>query len=344
MVQHAETMAAAVYKGSRTVQVEDVAVPAVGPGQVLMEVSHCGICGSDLHMIMEDWGTPGSISGHEYSGVLVELGEGTRDWSVGDRAIGGPSRGCHQCDWCRSGRTNLCALKPKFGIDPFVGAFARYKLIDADCLYRVPAGLELRTAALTEPLAVALRGVGRAGPLAGRRVLVTGGGPIGQLTVAVLVTDGVTDITVSEPSEKRQELVREIGASSVVRPDGLSSPPLPMDVANRAFAAAFECSGRPEAMEVALDNLDRAGVLVLSGTGMKRPRLDSNRIILNELTITGTVEYTPDDFEAAIALLASGRLPIDALVEADDQPLERVQWAMEQLSRGDLAGKVMVAP
>jgi 2-desacetyl-2-hydroxyethyl bacteriochlorophyllide A dehydrogenase len=337
-------MPAAVYKGRRTVQVEEVPVPNVGPGQVLMEVSHCGICGSDLHMIMEDWGTPGSISGHEYSGVLVEIGEGTSGWSAGDRAIGGPSRGCGRCEWCRSGRTNLCANKPKFGIDPFVGAFARYKLIDADCLYRVPDGLELRSAALTEPLAVALRGVRRAGPSAGRPVLVTGGGPIGQLTVAVLIADGVTDITVSEPSEVRQDLVRRIGASRVIRPDELHSPPLPMDVADGAYAAAFECSGRPEAMEVALDNLDRAGMLVLSGTGMKRPRFDSNRIILNELVITGTVEYTPADYDAAIDLLASGRLPVDALVEAEDQPLDRVQWAMEQLSRGDLAGKVMVAP
>lgn len=344
MAQPDATMPAAVYKGRRTVAVERVPVPTVGPRQVLMEISHCGICGSDLHLMMEDWGTPGSICGHEYSGVVVDVGSGVADWSAGDRAVGGPTRGCGGCDWCLAGRTNLCANKPKFGIDPFVGAFAGYKLVDADCLYRVPDGLDLRTAALTEPLAVARRGVRRAGPLTGRSVLVTGGGPIGQLTVAVLIADGITDITVSEPAERRQDLVRRIGAARVVRPDELSSPPLPMDVAEGAFAAAFECSGRAEAMEVALDNLDRAGTLVLSGAGMKRPRLDSNRIILNELVVTGTVEYTPDDYDAAIALLASGRLPVDALVERDDQPLDRLQWAMEQLSRGELAGKVMVAP
>src|SRR5262249_6151431 len=99
-----------------------------------------------------------------------------------------------------------------------------------------------------------------------------------------------------------------------------------------------------DAMETALANLTRAGTLVLSGTGLRRPRFDPNRIILHELTVTGTVEYTPDDYGAAIDLLAGGRLPPDLLIPADDVPATRLQWAMEQLVAGELAGKVLVVP
>jgi 2-desacetyl-2-hydroxyethyl bacteriochlorophyllide A dehydrogenase len=339
------SMPAAVYKGGHSIVVEQVPVPGVGPEQVLLEVSHCGVCGTDLHMLYEDWGTPGSVAGHEYSGVVVEVGSAVAGWRVGDRAVGGPRPGCGRCRACESGRTNLCAGRARIGIDPFVGAFARYKLVDAECLYRLPERLDLRTAALTEPLAVALRGVGGISPDRLDRVLVTGAGPIGLLTVAVLLALGCTDITVSEPAPKRQALARQVGAQTVVGPDQLpGAPPLPMELVAEPFRAAIECSGRREAVESALASLDMGGVLVLSGTGMHRPRFDPNRIILNELTITGTVEYTPGDYRAALDLLEAEQLPTGLLIEPDDQPLDRLESVLGRLSRGELAGKVMMVP
>jgi 2-desacetyl-2-hydroxyethyl bacteriochlorophyllide A dehydrogenase len=340
----AESMLVAVYQGERTISVEERLVPDVGPDQVLLQVSHCGVCGSDLHMLYEDWGTPGSVAGHEYSGVVARAGRDVAGWRVGDRAVGGPRRGCGHCPQCADGLTNLCTDRPRSGVDPYFGAFATYKVLDAACLYRVPDALDLRTAALTEPVAVALHGIRKARTGLGRRVLVAGAGPIGILTVAILRTMGVEDITVTEPAPKRQELAGRVGAASVLDPDQLEEPSMPMDLVAAPFQAAFECSGRKEAMESALANLDVAGTLVLSGTGMRRPRFDPNRIILNELTVTGAVEYTPDDYVDSLDLLASGRLPTALLIEPEDQPLGRLEWALGQLSRGELAGKVMVVP
>jgi (R,R)-butanediol dehydrogenase/meso-butanediol dehydrogenase/diacetyl reductase len=337
-------MLAAVYKGRRTIAVEERPVPRIGPNDVLLEVSHCGVCGTDLHMMYEDWGTPGSVAGHEYSGVVARVGPEVTGWAIGDRAVGGPRPGCGRCGPCAAGRTNLCSARPPMGVAPFVGAFAGYKVVDALCLYRVPDGLDLRTAALTEPVAVALHGIRKAPAAPGARVLVTGAGPIGVLTVAILRTMGVTDITVSEPAPLRQELALAVGATRVVAPDDLHHPAMPMDLAADPFQAAFECSGRREAMEAALDNLDTGGTLVLSGTGMHRPRFDPNRIILNELNVTGTVEYTPGDYDDSLELLRSGRLPADRLIEPEDQPLGRLEWVLGRLSRGELAGKVMVVP
>lgn len=338
-----KTMPAAVYKGNHTIVVEEVPVPDVDRHQVLLEVSHCGICGSDLHLMMEDWGTAGSTGGHEYSGVVVAVGTDVHGWAVGDQAVGGPGRGCGQCDRCATGRPQLCVRREAFTL-AHRGAFATYKVIDSGNLYPVPEGLDLRTAALTEPVAVALRGVRKTDPGPPSRVLVTGGGPIGLLTVAVLRALGVDDVTVSEPNGRRRALAQRVGARAVLTPDQFERPRLPMEIVSEPFTAAIECSGNPQAMEDALTNLDRAGTLVLSGTGMRRPRFDTNRIILNELTIAGTVEYTPGDYEEALSLLASGRLPTSDLIEPEDQPLTRLQWAMEQLRDGALAGKVMVMP
>lgn len=337
-------MLAAVYKGDRIIAVEEMPVPAVGPAQVLLQVSHCGVCGSDLHTLYEGWGSPGSVAGHEYSGVVVAAGADVDGWQVGDAAVGGPRRGCGRCARCAQGRTNLCVSRPRIGLDPFAGAFAGFKLIDAECLYRVPVGLDLRTAALTEPVAVALHGIRKAMPTPTDRVLVTGAGPIGLLHVSILRSMGVTGITVSEPAPIRQERARRLGADCVTEPDGLVQPQWPMDLVAAPFQVAFECSGNSEAMENALANIDVGGTLVLSGTGMRRPRFDPNRIILNELTVTGTVEYTPADYADSLDLLASGRLPTDDLIEPEDQPLSRLQWVLAQLSDGQIPGKVMVVP
>ena len=337
-------MPAAVYQGERTVTVEQLPVPEPAPGEVLLEVSHCGVCGSDLHIVMDGWGAPGSTGGHEYAGVIVAVGDGVTTYQVGDRVVGGPGHGCGKCEPCASGWTHLCLGRHKAGIEPYQGAFARFKATEADAVYRVPDGLGLRTAALTEPLAVAWHGVLRSGIEKGQRALVTGAGPIGLLTIAVLRDLGVEDVTVSEPAPIRRERATEVGATTTITPDQLVEPPLPMDLVDEPYHAAFDCSGRADAMEAALAQLTRRGVLVLSGTGMKRPRLDPNRIILNELIITGSVEYTPDDYHRCLELLASGRLPTDLLIEPVDVPLSGVQRAMEQLAAGELPGKVMVVP
>ena len=336
-------MPAAVYRGRRTIAVETLPVPTPGARDVLIEVSHCGICGTDLHFVMDGWGRPGSVHGHEYSGVIVATGPEVEEWRAGDRVVGGPGRGCGVCPACRAGSEQLCDGRPGFGAEPFQGAFARFKALRSDSLFRVPDHLDLRTAALAEPVAVALRGVRRSGLRAGQRALVTGAGPIGLITVAVLKAVGVDDVTVSEPGPTRRDRAARMGAATLT-PGDLVAPPMAMDLVEAPYAAAIECSGRADAMAAALGQLGRRGTLVLSGTGLAPPALDAMRIIVNELVVTGTMEYGRSDFEDALALLAAGQLPVEDLIEPDDVPLSELQAAMEQLVAGELAAKVMVVP
>jgi (R,R)-butanediol dehydrogenase/meso-butanediol dehydrogenase/diacetyl reductase len=338
-------MPAAVFMGLRDVSIQDRPTPVPGPGELLLEVSHCGICGSDLHFLIEWGGMTDVVEGHEYSGTVAAIGEEVEGWSVGERALGGPGSRCGKCEYCLAGRRQLCIERGRVGAEGSSdGAFARYKKVTAAEALRIPAGLSLKHAALTEPLAVALHGITRAGGARpGTRWLVTGGGPIGFLSVAALRALGVDDIVVSEPKERRRALCEKLGARTIA-PEDLVTPPMPHDLVDEPFDVALECSGNGRAQESALAQLKRAGMLVLVGAGMARPKFDPNRILLNEIVITGAFVYDHDGFPRALELLASGKMPNDLLVEQEDFPLNRLLDAAIGLHEGDLAAKAMIVP
>lgn len=337
-------MRAAVYRERGRLVVEDRPAPAPGPTEVLLRVSHCGVCGTDLHFVMDGWGRPGSIGGHEYSGTVTEVGNAVTGWKAGDAVIAGTDSGCGVCAFCRAHRTSLCEAKSDPGMTEFVGAFAEYKCVDIAQLHRVPEGVSLREAAVAEPVAVALHGITRSGIAPGQRALITGAGPVGMFTLAVLRAQGIDDVTVSEPSPARRELALKVGATRVVEPAALVTPLLPFGIAADAFDVAFECSGKAVAMESALGQLRKSGTLCLLGTGMDPPKLDAMRVLLNELVVTGAYEYDENGLAAALELLAGGSLATELLIEAADVGLDDLQTAMEDLVAGRLAGKVLVAP
>src|SRR4030088_1506220 len=159
-------MRAAVYRGQRDIVVEERPVPGLGPDDGLLEVSHCGVCGSDLHMFVDGWGAPNSIGGHEVSGRVVAGGGDVTTWSPGGEGGG-------------------------------------VRVRDRELL-GVPPGVSMRAAALAEPLAVALHGLTRAGVRTGQRILVTGCGPIGALAIAAARARGVADVVASEPHPTRR--------------------------------------------------------------------------------------------------------------------------------------------
>lgn len=339
-----ERMKAAVYKGDRTIAVEDYPTPAVGPHDVLLEVSHCGVCGSDIHFVLEGWSAPNRVHGHEFSGTVVAVGPEVTHWQVGDAVVGGPSVRCGECEYCQMGRPNLCVGRGAVGEGgEWQGAFADYMRCDERELLPLPAGVTLREASLTEPLAVALHGITRADVVRGERVLVTGGGPIGALSAAALVHRGITDVVVSEPSPVRRELCERLGAT-VVSPEDLHTPPSPNVIVDEPFNVALECSGHAAAMEQCLGQLARTGRLVLVGAGIKPPRFDPNRILLNELSITGSFTYDADGFERALELLAAPGFPTDVLIEPEDVGLHELRDAIGRLGAGEVPAKVVVNP
>jgi 2-desacetyl-2-hydroxyethyl bacteriochlorophyllide A dehydrogenase len=335
-------MSAAVYVGDGKIAVEQVPRPEPAPGEVLVEIAECGICGSDLHMVLERYAKPGAILGHEWSGI-VTAAPGDSGWTRGDRVVGNPSPGCGQCRACRRGRPSVCLNRETPDFVSYQGAFCQYKTVAAGGLIPIPDSLPTRVAALAEPLAIILHALQLADVQSADRVLVTGAGPVGLLLVAVLRAHGISDVTVSEPSAVRRQHALAVGATRTVTPNSLEAPPLALPVAE-PYAVVFECSGSASALEAGLGQLDYAGTLVIVGTGFEAPRINQNRMIIFELEIIGAYNYNDEGFEPAIDLLDSGRLPLDALIEPDNIPLGDVMASMERLARGEIPSKVMVQP
>ena len=335
-------MPAAVYVGDGRIAVEEVPRPEAGAGEVLVEIAECGICGSDLHMVMERYAKPGAVLGHEWSGI-VAAAPADSGWSPGDRVVGNPSPGCGACRPCRRGRPSVCLRRAVADFAGYRGAFCQYKTVAAEGLIRIPDSLPTRVAALAEPMAITLHALRLADVGPDDRVLVTGAGPVGLLLVAALRAGGISDITVSEPSPVRRQQATAVGATRVVGPDELGEPPMAQPVAE-PYAVAFECSGHASAAEAALGQLDYAGTLVIVGTGFVPPRINQNRLIIFELEVIGAYNYNDEGFQPAVDLLDSGSLPLGSLIERDDIPLSQVMVAMERLARGEIASKVMVQP
>jgi threonine dehydrogenase-like Zn-dependent dehydrogenase len=342
------TMSVAVYTARGEVSVEERPVPTPGPRQVLVEIGHCGICGSDIHMILEGWGKPGTVEGHEWSGVVAAVGAEVDRWVPGDHVVGGPSPRCGHCRRCLEGKPSQCENRGRSMTEEPLhdGAFADYILVDAGGLIALPEGLPLRAGALAEPLAVALHGITRAEITEDDSIMVFGAGPIGALSIAALAARGLGPITVVEPGEARQQLARDLGADEVVDPSELETFALwePDHIAARAVHVVLECSGKKAAMEAGFQQLRRGGRLVMVGAGIEPPTFDGNRMLLNELTVTGSFVYDAGGFDAALALLGSEGFPVDLLIAPDDVALDGIIEAMTDLAHGRIAAKAMVVP
>jgi len=338
------TVPTAVYQRRGQVSVEERELPAPGPGEVTIEVAYCGVCGSDLHLIDEGWGRPGDVLGHEWSGVVVGVGDEVTDFATGDRVLGGPSPRCGECEACRAGKPSQCSAQESMGAE-WDGAFATHVVRGSDHILAVPTGVDLRTAALAEPLAVALHAITRSQIAPGQPALVMGAGPIGALIAAALVDRGHR-VVVVEPAPIRQALADKIGAAAVRHPDDLRVFNMAEvdTLADEAFPVVFDSSGRRSAIEAGYSQLARGGRLVMVGTGMQPPSFDPNRMIVLELNVCGAFVYDQGGFADALELLASGRLPVDVLIDDEEYGLDGIAEATHRLATGEIAGKLMIVP
>jgi threonine dehydrogenase-like Zn-dependent dehydrogenase len=340
-------MSAAVYQSPGVVTVEERPVPRPGPDEVVVRVHSCGICGSDIHQLRDGWGLPpGVIAGHEWSGSIVAVGDDVASWSVGEVVVGGPGPRCGTCRRCLEGKPSQCENRHSMTTGHSDGAFAEFILARASGVIRLPDGLDPRHAALAEPLSVAIHGITRSGVAPGDSVIVFGAGPIGALSIAALKAMGIDDVTAVEPNEGRRRLAAALGAKEIIAPDDLEVFPSwePERQSERAAHVVLECSGHRSAIEAAFCQVRRGGILVMVGAGIDHPTFDINRMILNELTVTGSFVYDLGGFERSLEMLASEGFPAEQLIEPGTIGLGSIVDALEGLAVGKIAGKVMVAP
>ena len=331
------------------IEVIDVPRPVIQPGEVLLQVAACGICGSDLHTY--EWTKSGRerrgkpielprVLGHEPSGVVAEVGAGVTNVKVGDRVTSDSWGGCGQCYYCRIGKVNLC--EPRFNIGSLRdGALAEYVLVPSFNLYPLPANVSLEIGAMIEPLGVAVHAVERCTTLKpGDRAVVLGPGPIGLLTAMVVRAAGASVTVLGLSGDRvRLDLAAKLGFDTIVT-DGPGGTQGVFDRTDgRGADIVFDAAG---ALQAAVPLARKGGEVVILGLPSDEITLDLLAAISKELTFTISLGRNPTSWHRAINMLASGALDISPLI-SHRLSLDDAERAFQLLRSGD-GVKILLTP
>ncbi|MBI2081691.1 MAG: alcohol dehydrogenase catalytic domain-containing protein [candidate division NC10 bacterium] len=341
------TMLAAVYVGEGRVEARSLPVPAIGPGELLVALRSCGLCGSDIYKIVHGTVPPPVVLGHEIVGTVVAAGGGVRDFSPGSRVVVAHHVPCGTCHYCRHGNVSMCADFRASNLDP--GGFAPYIRVPARHVaavtFPVPEALPDDEAAFTEPLASCLRAVKRSTLQAGEAAVVVGLGSIGLLFVQLLHLRGARLVGV-DPLPGRRDLARRLGAEAVADPGAAEADGAVRGLSEgRGADLVVLTAGSAAALPPALGWVRDGGALCcFAPLAPDAPvPLNLNPLYYRELTLFGSYSPSPDDLREALDLLAGGgvrvaelithRLPLSALGEG--VAAVREQRALKVILRPD---------
>jgi len=331
-------MLAARYRGPNQIVPENVDIPAIGEGEALIRVEACGFCGSDISIVA---GTHPRAKapltlGHEISGRIAQIGEGSHDLAVGDLVTMYPLISCGKCHACQNGHAHVCRELRLFGFD-VDGGMAEYVKLPIDALIKLPATMSPQVGALIEPLAVAVHGVARADLTGVDVAVVLGAGPIGLLTALVAQSKGIPHVVVSDVVESRLSLARELGLDAEAAGSELHERVMQLTAGNGADLL-FECAGHPTSAHEMTALVRSRGVIVNLSVFKKPALVDLQAINFKELELIGSRVYERQDFHEAIELAMT--LPAAKIV-SHEFSLNDVSAAFEQF-HSSAACKVII--
>jgi 6-hydroxycyclohex-1-ene-1-carbonyl-CoA dehydrogenase len=339
------TMRAAVFSGpGRALEIATIARPDPGPGEVLVRVSACGLCHSDLHYLdhgVPTFKTPPLVLGHEISGTVARVGAGVDDAVVGTSVLLAPVTTCGACVACRTGRENICAGQRMLG-NSVDGGFAEYVTAPARDAFPIPPEVPVEEACvIADALTTAFHAVTRRARVeAGETVVVYGCGGLGLSVVQVCAQVGARVVAV-DVDPRKLALATELGASITIDArDGDPAKRVRRETDGGADVA-IEAIGLPKTQEQALASVRTGGRLVLLGFAGESMSLAGGRVTYRELTVIGTLGCRPVDFPVVLELVRRGRLRITSLV-THRHSLERINDGFDALRRGEGVRHIVV--
>ncbi|MDE2820275.1 MAG: alcohol dehydrogenase catalytic domain-containing protein [Chloroflexota bacterium] len=325
-------MKALISMGPRQLKFGDWEDPGILPGQVLIEVAACGICGTDLHVyngLPAPWPVPG-IRGHEFAGKVIAWADDVEGFQDGDRVVAQPLLYCGGCRFCRSGQSNLCSKAYLIGGEQ-PGGFAEQVAVPARALFQLPENLSLKRAALVETLATSVHAFEQ--NLSGllRNVAVLGAGAQGLFAVQLARLAGAKLIAVSEVAPHRLAMARKLGATHVVnaRQENVVEA-IGALTGGEGVDLVIEAAGKALTRQQAIQLLRPGGTAIFLALGAEASPIDFMSVVPRELHLRGTQCYTDADFALAIELLANGEIICDPLIT--EMPLDKGPAAFEKLS------------
>ncbi len=329
-------MRAAQISEFGSVTVESIDDPTPGLGEVVVAVTSCGICGTDLHIARGEFAPSYPIvPGHEFAGEIVATGSLIRDLSVGDRVVVDPSLYCFECYECRRGRNNLCERWGAIGVTAQGGAAEFVAVPGANC-YRLPDQVRLEDAALIEPLACAIRGYDVLRAQLGSSVLIYGAGTMGLMMLQLAKLAGASSVYVVDPNKERLKTAELLGTTaSSTGADGLETI--------RGWDVVIDASGNDSAIQDGISRVAPGGTFLQFGVAdySARVTIDPYRIYNKEITIVGSMAVL-NSFERASQLFANGVIDPEIFISGRF-PLEEYPQALQQFADGN-GRKIQVRP
>ena len=335
-------MKAAVLTGKRTIEIQEVPTPHPQKGEALIKVHFCGICGSDVHIFQHGLPQP-NIMGHEFSGVIAEIGPEVENWKAGETVSCVPGIKCGVCYWCQHGQSQICewALQKSYGTGVVPGAMAEYVVVKASSLRRLPQGVGPAEACLAEPLSVCLHGVRLSRVRPGYRAVVLGCGPIGLLTTLILARSGVRSIHCTDLAECKRRRAFKMGAETVHDPTGLSPFIFHQLMDNLGPDIVYECVGLPQTLVDGINYVKKGGQVLVLGVGMEPTTLLPMIWNFKEVEIKGSYGMTGEEYDLALEWLARGWVPVEQIITREI-PMEEIKWAFNLLEGPNEEVKVLV--
>jgi len=339
------SMKAAVLVAPGAFEIRSVPVPEIGSDDVLVEVSRCGLCGTDIHIFNGHYSADRLplVPGHEFSGRIVRVGANVRGWDRGAKVTADINLGCGGCFYCRKNEVLNCPAMVQVGIH-VDGGLAEYVRVPASRIVPVPDRTPLEMAALTEPVSCIVRAVKRSRLALGESVLILGGGPIGNLHLQVARQAGGAPIIVSEPNVERAQWAQRSGADYVVTDPEELAETVQRATEGRGADLVIESVGLPSLYEQAFELVRPGGRILAFGLTdpAARAHYQPFKVVLEELTLMGTVAGMGDDMREAMTLISHGRVQLSEFLETV-YPLERIAEAMEAFTSDRRIKKVQIA-
>lgn len=318
-------MKALVYHGPEDLRYEEIEDVHPGKDEVLVKVKAVGICGSDVHGYLGITGRriPPMVMGHEFAGIIEEVGVGVTSVKVGDRVAPYPVFFCGECELCKQGRSHMCLNKKSLGVLECNGAMAEYVVVPAKFLFKLADNVSYNVGSMMEPLAVAYRGVNTAGDLTGKNVLIVGAGTIGLLVLANVKMRNPKKVFVTDLSYNRLSVAKEMGADFVINPskDNLDEI-IKAETDGYGVDISLEAVGATPTVQQAMSALRIGGTAVWIGNSAKMVTVNMQEIVTRELKVFGTFIYTFKEFGDVVDLLNTGKLNVEPIISMT-APLEK---------------------
>jgi L-iditol 2-dehydrogenase len=343
-------MKALLLSGYSKLAVADIPEPIAGPGEVLVEVAACGICGSDVHGYDGGSGRriPPLVMGHEAAGMVAAIGAGVNKFVVGDRVTFDSTVYCGECDFCLRGEVNLCDNRQVIGVSCAdfrrAGAFAEYVSVPERIVYRLPDQLPFEEAAMLEAVSVALHAVAVSCLKGGESTLVIGAGMIGLLTLQAARAAGCTPIFVADVDATRLKLAEEMGADATILASGAGMVEEVLRRTRRRGAdLVLEAVGRDETITAAIDAVRKGGTVTLIGNITPQVKLPLQKVVSRQIRLQGSCASS-GEYPEAIRLISNGKIKVRPLITAVAPLTDGARWFERLHAREPNLMKIVLDP